>query len=58
MKRFESGLIEFVRARYNDIPTRIAEQGDLPDDMREKLQRAVEEFKAGFPKTETPQTAS
>src|SRR5438067_1055747 len=39
VKRFEQGLVEFVHARYADIPQGIAENGKLPDEMREKLER-------------------
>jgi F-type H+-transporting ATPase subunit alpha len=58
VKRFEAGLVDFVHARYADIPKKIADEGELPDDMREQLHKAVEEFKAGFQPTTRAPTAS
>src|SRR5205814_1701170 len=54
VQRFISGLVEFVHARFGDVTQGIAENGKFPDEVREKLERAVNEFKAGFQKTETP----
>jgi F-type H+-transporting ATPase subunit alpha len=53
VKRFEQGLIDFVRARHPEIGQRIAEQGDLPDEMLTTLQQAVEAFKQTFQVSET-----
>jgi F-type H+-transporting ATPase subunit alpha len=57
VKRFEQGLIEFVRARHPDVAQQIGEQGTLPDDMLTKLQEAVAAFKESFQVTEKAPTA-
>ena len=58
VQRFIAGLLEFVHARYADIPSRIASDGKFPDDLRDALQKAVEEFKASFRTTQTQQEAT
>ena len=58
VRRFEEGLLDLVRARHPEIPRRIAEQGDLPDEMLQTLQRTVEEYKQGFQVSETAAAVS
>jgi F-type H+-transporting ATPase subunit alpha len=48
VQRFETGLIEYMRARHPEVGKHIVEQGDLPDDVLETLRSAVEEFKKNF----------
>jgi hypothetical protein len=37
-----------VHGRHPEVGKRIAEQGDLPDEMLETLRGAIEEFKKSF----------
>jgi F0F1-type ATP synthase alpha subunit len=53
-----AGLLEYVHSRYPDIPSTIASSGELPDALRETLQKAVEEFKATFQSTQTQETTA
>jgi F-type H+-transporting ATPase subunit alpha len=57
VKRFEAGLLEFMRARHSDIVDGIAETRDLPDDVLEKLKAAIEEFKQTFEPSQTAGTS-
>jgi F-type H+/Na+-transporting ATPase subunit alpha len=52
VKRFEEGLIQYVKARNPDVLQHIAEQGDLPDSIEQTLRKAVEDFKQTFAPTE------
>ena len=47
MQRFQEELPEFLRAEAA-IYKQIAETGDLPDDLAEKLNQAIEKFKNTF----------
>ncbi len=47
VQRFQEGLREFLRAEAA-IYKQIAETGDLPDDLAEKLNQAIEKFKNTF----------
>jgi F-type H+-transporting ATPase subunit alpha len=48
VRRFEEGLLQYVHTRHPEVGKHIAEQGDLPDEVRGTLQSAVEEFKRSF----------
>ncbi len=47
-KRFEQELREFLRDRHNDLLEQVRSDGQLGDDRVEKLDQAVEEFRARF----------
>jgi F-type H+-transporting ATPase subunit alpha len=57
VRRFESGLVEFMRARHPEVVRHIAEQGDLPENVLKDLQNGVEEFKSSFQVTQTAEAA-
>jgi F-type H+-transporting ATPase subunit alpha len=48
IKRFESEYLEFLRASKSDLLSSIKEKKALDDDLENKLQAAVEEFKKSF----------
>ncbi|MDO4270000.1 MAG: F0F1 ATP synthase subunit alpha [Eubacteriales bacterium] len=45
---FEKELFEFVDGVYGDIPETIRATGKMEDDIKEKLTKAIEEFKVKF----------
>lgn len=45
---FESGLYEFVDKKYPEIPKNIAEKQVLTDEIKDALDRAIEEYKEQF----------
>ena len=47
-RRAEAELLEFIHRKYEEIPAHIATEGDLPEDIRKKLDSAIKEFLAGF----------
>jgi F-type H+-transporting ATPase subunit alpha len=49
VRRFEAGLLEFVRSRYAGVLDAIRTKGDLPED---DVRKAVEEFKETFQPSE------
>ena len=58
VKRFEQGLLEFVHSRHPEIPREIMDTGAMSEQTEAALQKAVEEFAAGFQATgETEQGA-
>jgi F-type H+-transporting ATPase subunit alpha len=58
VRRFEDGLLDFMRARYPEVGRHIAERGDLPEEILRTLQKGVEEFKQGFQPTERAQASA
>jgi F-type H+-transporting ATPase subunit alpha len=50
--RFEEELLEYVETRHGDIGKHIVENGDLPEEVEEKLRSAIEEFKKQFQPSE------
>ena len=42
---FETGFHQFMQASHPDIAKRVAESKDIPDDVAESLDKAIEEFK-------------
>ena len=51
VRRFEAGLIEFVRSRYPQIPDEIGTTGKMSDETEKKLGEAIEEFARTFQTT-------
>jgi F-type H+/Na+-transporting ATPase subunit alpha len=47
-RRFERELLDFMNARKPEIGKRIAEQGELPDELVKELEDAIKEFKKVF----------
>ncbi|MDQ4145766.1 MAG: F0F1 ATP synthase subunit alpha [Actinomycetota bacterium] len=45
---FERGLLDHMRSRYSDIGEEIVSKGKIEDDLNERLQKAVQEFKDSF----------
>jgi F-type H+-transporting ATPase subunit alpha len=48
VSRFQEELREYLRAEEPDIYKTIRETGDLPDDLAERLNAAIERFKGMF----------
>jgi F-type H+-transporting ATPase subunit alpha len=48
VSRFQEELREFLRAEAGEIYTTIRETGDLPDELAERLNGAIERFKGMF----------
>jgi len=46
--KFEQEYVHFLHERYPEIPRRIKQSGDLTDETREALEKALKEFKASF----------
>ena len=48
VKKFQSGLIDFIKAKHSNIFKSIVDTKDLKDDISAKLKGAIEEFKASY----------
>jgi len=48
VKAFEAGLISFLKSKHPKVLAEIKEKGDLPDDLKAKLQTGIEEFTKTF----------
>jgi F-type H+/Na+-transporting ATPase subunit alpha len=48
LKKYEQELYSFVESRYPDIFADILKKRELDGDLRAKMNKALEEFKAGF----------
>ena len=48
VQRFEAELLEYIRNGHPDIIESVNETFDLSDEMKSKLDSAVDSFKAGF----------
>lgn len=46
--RFESEFFDFIKTKYPEIPSGIAQEKVISDTTEEKLKKAIEEFKAEF----------
>jgi len=46
--RFEAELLEHIDANHPEIRDHIREQGDLPDDVEQRLTDAIKEFRRRF----------
>jgi len=51
VKRFEEELFSYLEMKYSDIFTSIAEQKEITDETKDKLNKALDEFIKTF-KTE------
>jgi F-type H+-transporting ATPase subunit alpha len=47
-RRFERELLEFMGARKPEVGQKIAESGELPDELVKALEEAIKEFRATF----------
>ena len=45
---FETGLLEYLDANASDSLVSIVKEGTISEDTREKLEKAISDFKAGF----------
>ncbi len=48
VNRFQIELLEFVESRHGEIGRAVAEKGELPEDLAERLEAAIKEFRASF----------
>ena len=48
MSAYESGLVEYFEARYEEVLLGLREKGKLTDDLIEGLNKGIEEFTSGF----------
>lgn len=48
VRKFNQGLVEFVKEKYPKILSSISETGDISDEIMKLMQTAVEEFKGQF----------
>ena len=48
MQDFEQKLLEHMQTRHSEVGKEIKESGKLEDDTKEKLKKAVEEFKSSY----------
>ena len=48
VNRFQTELLEFVESRHGEIGRAVAEKGELPEDLAERLEAAIKEFRASF----------
>lgn len=46
--KFNSELVRFIKEKYPDILTSVAQTGDINDEKMQQLKKAVEEFKSQF----------
>lgn len=46
--RFENEFLDFLKTKYNDIESSIQEKKQIEKPVADKLDKAIEEFKAGF----------
>ncbi|MFI3202233.1 MAG: F0F1 ATP synthase subunit alpha [Eubacteriales bacterium] len=46
--RFEAGLFEFIDSKYSEIPSKIASEKEISEDVEKQLISAIEEFKQKF----------
>ncbi|RBP37808.1 F0F1 ATP synthase subunit alpha [Garciella nitratireducens] len=50
IREFEKGFLAFMEEQYPDIGKEIKETGAMSDELKEKLNKAIEEFKISFKK--------
>ncbi|HEX9062415.1 MAG TPA: F0F1 ATP synthase subunit alpha, partial [Clostridia bacterium] len=48
VRKFNKGLIEFIREKYAEVPKAIVETGELKPQTEELLKKAIDEYKADF----------
>jgi F-type H+-transporting ATPase subunit alpha len=47
---FEKGLFEYIDTKYPEVPEAIRKEGQMSQEIEDKLVKAIEEFKASFVK--------
>jgi len=56
---FEAGLLDHMQSRHSDVGDQIKDKGALPEELEEKLKKAVEEFKSSYTeKVDTVETTA
>ncbi|MDQ3661841.1 MAG: F0F1 ATP synthase subunit alpha [Actinomycetota bacterium] len=56
---FEAGLLDHMHSRHSDIGDQIKDKGALPEELEDKLRKAVEEFKSSYTdKVDTVETTA
>ncbi len=45
---FESKMLEFLRDRKSEVVSKLAEVGELTDEVESGIRAAIEEFKKGY----------
>ena len=45
---FEAGLLDHMHSRHSDVGDQIKDKGTLPEELEDKLRKAVEEFKSSY----------
>ena len=56
---FEAGLLDHMHSRHSDVGDEIKDKGALPEELENKLKKAVEEFKSSFTeKVDTVETTA
>jgi F-type H+-transporting ATPase subunit alpha len=58
VRRFETGLLEFVHSRYPNVPKEISLTGKLSDEATKNLTQAIEEFGRTFQATGSVELAA
>ena len=48
MSDYEKQMLEFLESKYGDVLTGIKDQGDISDELDEKMRKALDEFKGLF----------
>ena len=48
VKEFEVGLLEHFESKHSECLKEINNSGDISDDLGEKMNKAIEEFKKSF----------
>ena len=48
VKEFEVGLLEHFESKYSEYLEEINSSGDISDNLGEKMNKAIEEFKKSF----------
>ncbi|HZJ50081.1 MAG TPA: F0F1 ATP synthase subunit alpha [Actinomycetota bacterium] len=56
---FEAGLLDHMHSRHSDVGDQIKDKGTLPEELQDKLRKAVEEFKSSYAdKVDTVETTA
>jgi F-type H+/Na+-transporting ATPase subunit alpha len=56
---FEAGLLDHMHSRHSDVGDEIKDKGALPEELENKLRKAVEEFKSSYiEKVDTVETTA
>ena len=52
VKRFESEFLQYMESRHPEVGRRIAETGELPEDLQESLRAGIKDFRGTFQTSE------